>query len=144
MGAGLFRQQHGRHAANAGIFVCNDRLPTKVDASGAVAFALEVTRGQLTVPFTSGLSANLNAKADLVMAAPSYVFHTPVAGAQAAVSVLIPYGRSKADVDATLIGALGPIGFARAAGASDAVTGFGDIAPMFSLRWNMGVHNVMT
>ena len=27
---------------------------------------------------------------------------------------------------------------------SDAVTGFGDPVPFFNLRWNMGVHNVMT
>ena len=27
---------------------------------------------------------------------------------------------------------------------SDTITGFGDLSPQFSLRWNAGVHNVMT
>ena len=28
--------------------------------------------------------------------------------------------------------------------SSDVVTGFGDLSPQLSLRWNAGVHNVMT
>jgi hypothetical protein len=90
------------------------------------------------------LDVNLQAKANLAMAAPSYVFETPVFGAQAAVALLIPYGRSSADVDARLFAAIGPIGFARGSLDSEAITGFGDIVPQSSLRWNMGVHNVMT
>jgi len=41
------------------------------------------------------------------MAIPSYVFATPVFGAQAALAVAIPFGRSTGTVDATLNGALG-------------------------------------
>jgi hypothetical protein len=96
------------------------------------------------VPFAVGLDANLKARANLAMAAPSYVFETPVFGAQAAVALLIPYGRMNADVDARLFAAIGPFGFARGTLDSEAITGFGDIVPQFSLRWNMGVHNVMT
>src|SRR5882724_4139244 len=45
--------------------------------------------------------AGLNARADLGLVAPSYVFETPVLGAQAALAVLIPVGNSRAAVDAT-------------------------------------------
>jgi hypothetical protein len=67
-----------------------------------------------------------------------------VFGAQASVLMLVPYGRMGTDVDATLFGALGPFGFARGVSASEAISGFGDPVPQFNLRWNMGVHNVMT
>jgi hypothetical protein len=113
-------------------------------AGGDVAFARQVNRGNISANFTGALSANLDAHANLALAAPSYVFATPVLGGQAAFGLLVPYGRGEASVDATLTGALGPIGFTRSVGTSDGVTGFGDIAPLFSLRWNTGVHNVMT
>jgi hypothetical protein len=40
--------------------------------------------------------------------------------------------------------ALGPIGFTVSGHRSDEVMGFGDLDPMFSLRWNAGVQNLMT
>jgi hypothetical protein len=92
------------------------------------------------------LNIDLDARADLFMLAPSYVFATPVLGAQASVSLLVPYGRARGEVDATLTGnlGLGGPGFTIGGSGSDAMTGFGDLAPMFSLRWNAGVHNFMT
>jgi hypothetical protein len=45
--------------------------------------------------------------------------------------------------DATLTGALGPLGFNLSKGRTDSVTDFGD-GPEFSLRWNAGVRNFMT
>ena len=117
---------------------------SNVKAGGAVAFARQVTRGNITVPFTVGVDANLQARVNLAMAAPSYVFETPVFGAQAAVALLIPYGRANADVDARLFAGIGPFGIVRGSLDSESISGFGDLAPMFSLRWNMGVHNVMT
>lgn len=117
---------------------------TSVSAGGNVAFARQVTRGNITANFSGSLTANLDAKADLWMAAPSYVFATPVLGGQAAVLLLVPYGRSRASVDATLTGQLGPIGFTTSGSASDSVTGFGDLVPQFNVRWNAGVHNFMT
>jgi hypothetical protein len=47
-------------------------------------------------------------------------------------------------VDATLAASLGPLGFSVSGGRTDSVTGFGDLIPQFSLRWNAGVHNFMT
>jgi hypothetical protein len=47
-------------------------------------------------------------------------------------------------VDATLTDALGAIGFNISGSSSDTVTGFGDLAPQFALRWNFSVNNFMT
>ena len=52
-------------------------------------------------------------------------------------------GRNDVSVDATLTG-LKPLGFSISRGRSDEITGFGDLAPQASLRWNHGVHNYMT
>jgi hypothetical protein len=117
---------------------------TTVSAGGDVAFARQVTRGNITANFTGNLNANLNASGDLAMAIPSYVFATPVLGGQAAVALIVPYGRASTAIDATLNAAVGPIGFTVSGGREDSVTGFGDLIPQASLRWNMGVHNVMT
>jgi hypothetical protein len=47
-------------------------------------------------------------------------------------------------VDATLAGALGPVGFTVSGSASDTTVGFGDLPLFANLRWNSGVHNYMT
>ncbi len=117
---------------------------TSISGGGDVTFARQVSRGNITATFSGNLAVNLDANADLVLAAPSYVFAAPVLGGQAAVTVLVPYGRSQASVDATLTGTLGPIGFTRSGGLDQSVTGFSDLVPQFSLRWNEGVHNLMT
>src|SRR5262249_42565995 len=56
---------------------------TAVDAGGNVAFARQVTRGNLQVNFTGGLDTRLNALVDLYMAAPSYTFEERFLGGQA-------------------------------------------------------------
>lgn len=117
---------------------------TSVDAGGDVAFARQVTRGQLTVPFSGRLDAVLDADADLGFLIPSYTFKAPVFGGQLTFATLVGYGRSEAGVDATLTGALGPIGFTVSGAASDSVTGFADLPLFANLRWNAGVHNYMT
>jgi len=116
-----------------------------VSAGADVAFARQVTRGGITANFNGNLSANLGGHAEpLSLAIPGYTFATPVLGGQANVILGVPYGRNQANVDATLTGALGPIGFTRSGSADDTVSGFGDLIPMFSLRWNQSVHNYMT
>jgi len=113
------------------------------DAGGDVAFARQVTRGRIMANFAGNLDANLTADADLVLAAPSYVFSSPILGGQLAVSMAGIFGRNKASVDATVTGA-GPLGLTVSGGRSDSVTGFGDLYPQVSLRWNQGVNNFMT
>jgi len=117
---------------------------TSVSAGGNIAFARQVNRGNITANFNGNVNANLNADADLGIVVPSYVFGTPFLGGQAAVALLVPFGRSQANVDATLTGAIGPFGFSVSGSRSDSVTGFGDVVPQFSVRWNAGVHNFMT
>ena len=117
---------------------------TSVSAGGDVAFARQVNRGHITANFNGNVNANLDAKVDLGLAAPTYVFAERFLGGQAAVAMLIPYGRNRTSVDATLTGALGPLGFTVSGSREDAITGFGDLAPMFNVRWNAGVHNFMT
>ena len=117
---------------------------TSVDAGGDVAFARQVSRGRITTNFRGNLNANLNADADLGLAIPTYTFESPLFGARASVSLLVPFGRNKVGVDATLTGALGPIGFITGASRTDLDSGVGDLIPQFALRWNMGVHNWMT
>ena len=117
---------------------------TSVSAGADVAFARQVSRGGITANFNGNLTANLDADADIGFAIPTYVFATPVLGGQAAVALLVPFGRNTVSVDATLTGALGPIGFTLSGSRTDSVSGFGDLIPQFSLRWNHGVHNWMT
>jgi len=117
---------------------------TSVRAGADVAFARQVNRGQLTVPFSGNLNANLKADADLGMVIPSYVFATPFLGGQAAAALVVPFGRNKVSADATLTASLGPFGFDVGGGRTDSVSGFGDLVPQFNVRWNQGVHNWMT
>jgi hypothetical protein len=119
---------------------------TPVTGGADIAFARQVSRGNITTNFTGNLNISLKADADLVLAAPTYTFAQRFLGAQAQIVLLVPYGRSKASVDATLTGNLGMggPGFTLSGGRSDAITGFGDLGPQFNLRWNDGVHNYMT
>jgi len=117
---------------------------TSVSAGADVAFARQVGPGGIKVPFTGNLSARLDADADLGFVIPGYVFATPVLGGQAAVALLVPFGRNKVSVDATLTGSLGPFGFDISRGRTESVSGFADLAPQASLRWNFGLHNWMT
>src|SRR5262249_23213190 len=121
---------------------------TTVSAGADVAKAREITIGQIPVNLNANLSASLNARADLALALPSYTFATPVFGAQATVGVMGVYGRTSTSLAGTLSGTLttplATLPFSRFDSISDAVTGFGDVYPLASLRWNNGVHNVMT
>jgi len=117
---------------------------TSVSAGADVAFARQVSVGHLNVPFTAQVNANLNATADLGIAIPEYVFETPVLGAQAMIGMIVPVGNARTTVDAALTAAVGPLGFTVGGSRTDDATGFGDPAPLATLRWNSGVHNWMT
>jgi hypothetical protein len=122
---------------------------TTVSAGGDVALSREFQIGRVPLNLSASLTANLNATGDLGLVIPSYVFATPVLGGQAAVSVMGIYGRTSTSLAGTLTGALtvpgfGAIPFMRSDSVSDSVWGFGDLVPQFNLRWNNGVHNVMT
>jgi hypothetical protein len=124
---------------------------TSVSAGADVAGAREFTLGR--VPANATVNANLNlhvnATGDLGFVLPSYVFATPVLGGQASVSMLAAYGVVGTSLAGTLSGvATGPFGnsvpFARSDTIMDTTWGFGDVYPMFQLKWNAGVNNYMT
>jgi hypothetical protein len=117
---------------------------TSVSAGGDVSAAREVEIRGLGVNAKANLNANLNATANLVLLTPSYTFATPVFGGRAAVSLTGIYGRMNTSIAGTLLAGVGHINVERSGEISDALTGFGDLYPMASLKWNAGVHNFMT
>lgn len=90
---------------------------------------------------SGSLQFGVDTPSDFVMVTPTYVFATPVFGAQAAVGLTAQFGRNKTSISATLTG---PGGNSLSGTTSDQVTGFGDLSPSASLAWNSGVHNAMT
>ncbi|MGH8863303.1 MAG: SphA family protein [Burkholderiales bacterium] len=102
---------------------------TAVDAGGAQEFAVG---GRIEV--------GLEARADLLIAAPGYVFSAPVAGGQASVGMTVLLGHMNVDVNATLTG---PGGGVLSGALNDTVDGIGDLYPTAALKWNRGAHNYM-
>jgi hypothetical protein len=79
---------------------------------------------------------------------PTYTFATPVLGGQLTVGALGIYGGVNTSLAGSVTGSLAtPLStfpFSRFDTISDSVTGFGDVLPIATLRWNAGVHNYMT
>src|SRR5450631_4145601 len=117
---------------------------TSVSAGADVAAAREIQIGRFNPALNVNLNANLHASADLAIIVPSYVFATPVLGGQLAVQMGTIVGSTSANVNATLTASLPPFGLIRTDSIGDTVTGFGDLYPLASLKWNMGVNNFMT
>ena len=82
----------------------------------------------------------INGRADIFAFGPTYTFAEPVLGGQASISLLAIAGRSFASVDATLTG---PRGRSFTGERSETVTGFGDLLPQVSMKWNDGVDNYL-
>jgi hypothetical protein len=120
---------------------------SQVSAGGDVAFAKQVPLCNINVNFNGNLNANVHGRAEpLYLALPGYTFATPVLGGQFNISAAFAYGRIESTVDATIAGnlGLGGPGFTIGRSLTETSSGFGDILPMASLRWNFGVHNFMT
>jgi hypothetical protein len=117
---------------------------TSVSAGADVAAAREIQIGRFNPSLNANLNANLHASADLAILVPSYVFATPVLGGQLAVQMGTIVGSTSANVNGTLTASVPPFGLVRTDSIGDTVTGFGDLYPEASLRWNMGVNNFMT
>jgi len=88
-----------------------------------------------------GIVAGLQGHADVQLSSATYVFATPVLGGQASLGISGLYGISNASIFGTLTG---PGGAMISGSRSDSATGFGDLYPVGSLRWNQGVNNFMT
>jgi hypothetical protein len=114
-----------------------------VSAGGGVAASRAIRFPNRTVNLNVTLDAQLHAKADIGILAPSYVFATPVLGGQFAINVLAVYGRQQANIDANITGSLGPIGFATERSVGQSMDAWGDVYVQPTLRWNQGVHNYL-
>jgi hypothetical protein len=117
---------------------------TSVSAGADVARSREIQIGAFNPKLNVSLSARLNASADPGLIIPSYVFATPVFGGQLAVQMGTIVGNTSAAVNGTLTASLPPFGLVRTDSIGDSVTGFGDLYPQASLKWNFGVNNFMT
>jgi len=115
-----------------------------VSASGAIAAAREVTIGGLGRSVAVDLNVNLHADLDVVFPQVAYTFATPVFGGQLQTSMLGVVGQNRTSLDGTLTAMSGGLVASRSGALDSSVSGFGDLYPQMSLRWNMGVHNVMT
>jgi hypothetical protein len=87
-----------------------------------------------------GVQSGLHARADLALLNATYTAAMPILGARASFGVTGIAGRNNVGVDATLTG---PLGNTISGTRSDTTSGIGDLYPMATLKWNMGVHNTM-
>jgi hypothetical protein len=116
---------------------------TDVSASGNAALSREITIGQFNPAVNASVSANIRARVDLGIFAPSYVFATPFLGGQASASLLMLYGNNDTSLNATATGTVGPIPFTRSIAIDQDTSGVGDLIPQFAVRWNAGANNYM-
>jgi hypothetical protein len=122
---------------------------TSVSAGGDVALAREFEIRNIPANLTATANANVNANVNLGLVAGTYTFATPVLGAQASASLMGVYGSNSTSLAGTLTGTLtGPLGnsvpFSRFDSLNSDIIAFGDLLPMFELKWNAGVKNFMT
>ncbi|EJW10855.1 hypothetical protein A33M_3924 [Rhodovulum sp. PH10] len=120
---------------------------SSVSEHETVARAREINRGRLSASVSTNVRARFAADADLALVIPSYTFASPVLGGQATIGLTTITGRSNASVDALLNASIltGPFAIAgsRFYSVGDEVTGFGDLYPQLTMRWNAGVNNFM-
>lgn len=116
---------------------------TSVEASGALAAAKQVDTGRLQGTARADLSVNLDARADVLFLVPGYTFETLVFGGQLGVNMAVPVGRQATSLNGVLSESLGPLVVTREGSISDSASGFLDLYPQATLKWNSGVHNYM-
>ena len=121
---------------------------TSVSAGGDVARAREITIGGIPANLNATVNANVKANVDLGLLAGTYTFETPVLGGQASASLLGVYGSNSTSLTGALTGTLttpgGTIPFSRFDTINSDLIAFGDLLPMFQMKWNAGVNNYMT
>ncbi|WEK52646.1 MAG: transporter [Candidatus Kaistia colombiensis] len=86
------------------------------------------------------IDLGVDALANIGAFGPTYTFEEPFLGGQLALSLLGLGGRSEASVEATISG---PDGRTISGRRSEALTGFGDLLPQATLKWNDGPNNYM-
>lgn len=97
--------------------------------------------GDVRFPRGGQIDVGIDGRGDLFAFGPTYTFEERFLNGQASLSLLAIAGRNNASVDATLTG---PRGGTVSGSRSESLTGFGDILPQFTVKWNEGVNNYMT
>jgi hypothetical protein len=115
-----------------------------ISASGAIAASREITVGRFNPTVNVNLNVNMNAVVDVALLIPSYTFATPIFGGQLNAGVMGIAGEQKVNLSGTLTAGFDGFSATRQGSASDTTTGFGDLYPQMTLRWNSGVNNFMT
>jgi hypothetical protein len=118
---------------------------TNVSASGNAAVAREITIGRFNPTINISVNAHVHADATIGFLAPSYVFATPFLGGQASAALLFGYGNNDTSLNASATATIDhpPLSITRSVALQQDTTGFTDLIPMFSDRWNAGVNNYM-
>jgi hypothetical protein len=118
---------------------------TNVSASGNAAVAREITIGRFNPTINISVDAHVHADATIGFVAPSYTFATPFLGGQASAFLLVGYGNNDTSLNASATAStdLLPFSITRSVALSQDTTGFTDLIPMFTDRWNAGVNNYM-
>jgi hypothetical protein len=118
-------------------------VPGQPGFSGAITYyhtSVEAGKGAV---FQQGgrIESGLNARANLFLLSPNYVFATPVLNGQLSAGVTSIVG----PVDTRISGILtGPRGNTISGSRSDALVSVGDLYSIVALKWNRGVNNFMT
>ncbi|MFQ6186217.1 transporter [Sinorhizobium meliloti] len=117
-------------------------VPTEPGWSFATVYVHPSAEAGANARFPRGgqVDVGVDGRGNLFAFGPTYTFEQPLWGGQASLSLLAIAGRNYASVDATLTGPGGTVSGSR----SEAITGFGDLFPQFTLKWNDGVNNYMT
>jgi len=102
-------------------------LHSSASADGQLNRGLQITLG-------------LDATADIGVVGPTYTFESQVLGGQLSLSLLGAFGDTSVTVAATLTG---PNGNTISGRRHEELTGFGDLFPQATLKWNDGADNYM-
>jgi hypothetical protein len=146
---GLFGSLAAVPAQAPGWSVTNIYFHDSVSAGGDVARSREFEIRNIPVNFTGNVNATVNSSLNLGFLIATYTFAEPVLGAQASASMLGIYGSNSTSLAGTISGTLtGPLGgtvpFSRSDAINSTIVGFGDLYPMYQMKWNAGVNNFMT
>jgi hypothetical protein len=118
--------------------------PLFVSATGGIAAQREFELGGISRSANVNLNATVKSNANVFFIDPGYTFATPVLGGQLTLDMATFAGVSGTGLSGTLTSTNGPITTTRQGAISDSVTGFGDLYPKATMRWNAGVNNYMT
>jgi hypothetical protein len=100
-----------------------------------------VSGGGSAFKLGNSLVVGLKGDANLGFVTGTYVFENHVLGAQLSLGMAAAVGTPAASISGTLTG---PLGNTISGSRSEAITSFSDLFPTATLKWNFGVHNVMT